>query len=173
MDTMSIDAMKQLIPSPLPSRVDHDWEAVERRLGIQLPVNYKDFVDNYGTGVVAEFLAVLSPFTENRNLNLLDKGTEMLAGYRQLHQAHPREYPFEAFPSLVGVFPWAVTDNGDELYWLMEGPPDEWPTIVWATPSGMYERHDTTSVKLIAMWIDGTLETEVLPPDMPALFVSQ
>lgn len=126
---MAIDELTQLIQSD-PTGTPVAWEEVEARLGTRLPADYKAFVDRYGTGAVGDFLWVLTPSTSNEFLNFFDKGRVMLDGYRQLRDEWPREYPFSAYPEPNGLLPWAVTDNGDELYWLTGPDPDKWPTIV-------------------------------------------
>ena len=37
---------------------------------------------------------------------------------------------YNAFPTKPGLLPWGEDDNGCTMYWLVEGPPNDWPIIV-------------------------------------------
>ena len=47
----------------------------------------------------------------------------MLAAYRQTRARFPERLPLPPFPEQGGVLPLGRTDNGDELYWVTQGPP--------------------------------------------------
>ena len=126
---MAIDELTELLGAGT-AGTPATWDEVEARLGKRLPADYKAFIDRYGTGSIGDFLWVLTPATENPFLNFFEKGNVMLDGYRQLRASWPREYPHTAYPEEGGLLPWAVSDNGDELYWLTEGDPDQWPTVI-------------------------------------------
>lgn len=57
------------------------WNEIELILGIKLPTDYKQFINTYGVGSVNDFLWVLNPFTQNMNLNLIEKGNVLLANW--------------------------------------------------------------------------------------------
>ena len=48
-----------------------------------------------------------------------------------------RQYVF--FPEPSGMLPFAVTDNGDYLYWKTSGDPDSWDVVVAAAREPQYE----------------------------------
>ena len=113
---------------------DHDWAAVCSKLGVpDLPTVYKEFVSTYGTGYIGNFLWVMNPFSANPNINL-EKILYFRSAYQTLRQAHPMYYPRE-----FGTFlPWAATDNGDSIVWLLDGnSPDDWQ-VVLASSQGLF-----------------------------------
>ena len=62
----------------------HAWEDVEKKLEITFPMDYKMFIDFYGEGSINEFLWVLSPFSENENLNSIEKYKVMKDAYSSI-----------------------------------------------------------------------------------------
>lgn len=93
------------------------WEAVENKLGIIFPEDYKIFIDSYGEGRINEFLWILSPFSENENLNSIEKFRIMKEAYNGLKNEFPDRFTLDFYNGKEGIFPWGITDNGDELFW--------------------------------------------------------
>lgn len=93
------------------------WEEVEKNIGIIFPEDYKEFIDCYGEGSINEFLWILSPFSENQNLNSVHKFKEMEESYNSMKEEFPEDFKFEFYGRQNGLFPWGITDNGDELFW--------------------------------------------------------
>lgn len=96
---------------------NNSWDEVEKKLGITFPKDYKMFIDSYGEGGINEFLWVLSPFSGNENLNSIEKFKAMKDAYRSMQSEFPEQFPFEYYNGKTGLFPWGITDNGDELFW--------------------------------------------------------
>lgn len=77
---------------------------MEARLGMVLPDDYKDFLREYGSGRVGQFLWIFNPFSKNENLNLERQVRLQAAVLRELGsygggsiQAIPRERGYYAF----------------------------------------------------------------------------
>ena len=100
---------------------EHAWEDVEKKIGITFPMDYKIFIDSHGEGAINEFLWVLSPFSENENLNSIEKYKVMKDAYRSMQSEFPEQFPFDFYNGKTGLFPWGITDNGDELFWNYKG----------------------------------------------------
>jgi hypothetical protein len=106
-----------------PSPEDQRWFTVESGLGLELPAAYKNMVDHFGGSTWCDFLHVLSPFTENQHLNLKQRGRTILEADLIGRQSFPAHFPLPLYPEAGGLLPWAVTDNGDTLYWITAGNP--------------------------------------------------
>jgi hypothetical protein len=76
-------------------------------------------------------LWILNPFAANRYLNLVQQARRQLEAERMIRAERPSDMPFSLHPERGGLFPWAMTDNGDRLYWLTEGDPNHWPTVIY------------------------------------------
>ena len=99
----------------------NSWEEVEKGIGLIFPEDYKVFIDSYGEGAINEFLWILSPFSENENLNAIEKFESMREAYISMQREFPEQCPFHFYEGKSGLFPWGITDNGDELYWNFKG----------------------------------------------------
>jgi SMI1-KNR4 cell-wall len=127
--------------APLEAGAKEDWKKVESSLSLELPDDYKNLVTSYGSGCWKQFLWILNPFSTNRNLNLIEQATCQLTAEREIRASCPEDVPFALYPESAGLFPWAITDNGDRLYWLTEGDPSDWPIIVYESRGPRFDRH--------------------------------
>jgi hypothetical protein len=105
---------------------DPRWSAVEAELGLGLPGSYKVLIELFGASSWRNFLHVLSPFDERRWRRV----AATLEADRVLRQEFPQHYPLPLYPEPGGLLPWAVSDNGDALYFVTGGPADGWPTVI-------------------------------------------
>ncbi len=141
---MIIDRLIEIMPppvAPVDSGEHEDWAAVEKETGITLPIDYKEFINTYGTGSICSFLWVFNPFTKNRFLNFAKQ-------VNVIHQdmEHVAQFsgvaPYPKFPPASELVSWATTDNGDNLFWRTGGPPDEWSIVVVDSDWAIWEYAD-------------------------------
>lgn len=99
-------------------------ESAKKRMGRNreknrnyFPEDYKRFIDFHGEGGINEFLWILSPFSENENLNSIEKFNVMKDAYISMQSEFPEQFSFDFYNGKTGLFPWGITDNGDELFW--------------------------------------------------------
>src|SRR5262249_20868698 len=113
------DLVSLLPPPPAPAEVPspHDWNAIERTL-VELPADYKSFMDSYGSGTIDEFITIFNPIASNKNLNLLHQCNVQLGVLRELEASGSEHIPYRLFPEREGILPFGATDNGDILYWI-------------------------------------------------------
>jgi hypothetical protein len=167
---MSIAELLIAVPapqSPTYSGTAGDWGLIERILGTELPEDYKNLINVYGTGSFFNFLSPLSPFAPfSTGLNLLSNAKQLLSAYESGRKEFP-EYspPFEAYPHSCGVFPWATTVNGDVIFWLMRGRCDLWPTVVCDSKfSEDYELIEMDVTSFLCGWVNGAVSPPSFPP---------
>jgi hypothetical protein len=96
---------------------NYDWKKVEDLFKIKFPNDYKIFIDNFGEGGINDFLWILSPFSECDNLNTIYKFKAIKEAYEIMKKELPEICEFKFWENGKGIFPWAITDNGDELFW--------------------------------------------------------
>lgn len=97
----------------------YKWDDVEKKMEWKFPSDYKDFVESFGGGVMNDFFWVLSPFSINENLNLMNKAKEMKEAYLAMKKISPEICRFDFWNGINGLIPWGITENGDEIYWNM------------------------------------------------------
>ncbi len=129
-----MDKLIKILPPPkFPQKTGdkEQWGEFFGILGTGLPTDYVKFIETYGTGGIDNFLWILTPFVNDENVNYLGRQKEMMNSYIQSKKSFPQYYKHNVYPSSGGILPWAYTDNGDELYWLTDGKPDEWKIVVY------------------------------------------
>jgi hypothetical protein len=162
---MSISQLRQVLPPPnSPTEVPptRPWAQIEDEVG-PLPRDYKDFIEEYGTGVIDDFIMVFTPFASNRHLNLVVQAQRSAAALREGAGAEP-----DALFDVERVRVFGRTDNGDFLAWEVEGPPDEWNVIVIGSRGPFLDRFDGGMTAFLAEALQGNLSSEVLPDDFPS-----
>ncbi|MBL8796274.1 MAG: SMI1/KNR4 family protein [Planctomycetia bacterium] len=125
---MSLQEMLDIIlppAKPLQVGTKRQLEAIEKRIGIQFPEDYKDFIFRYGSGNVAGFFSVLNPFSESWQHEIRTRCENL----RSVKKKKETEVPFPIFPEKEGIFLWGADSNASEYYWLTQGKPDDWLTL--------------------------------------------
>lgn len=162
---MTIADLLNVMPAPVqPEEASGDWGAVETSLGTGLPQDYRYFVETYGTGQIDDFLGVLNPFSAGPFYNLLSAGRAHLDGLIQLRSELGTFLPYPLFPEVGGLLPIAITDNGDTIHWLTNGPPDEWTIVVEDSRAPECEAYDMSFNQFLTAWIGGLISSDILQP---------
>lgn len=169
----------KLVPPPFqPVDIgnDQDWLAIERKIGLALPTSYKNYISRYGSGQIGRFLWIYNPFSNDQNINLLTQVDIVLDVLRTVKAKHGESIcPYAIFPEESGLLPFGRTDNGDDLFWLTEGNPEEWKIIIQATRSDKFEEHENNLESFLEKLISGNLGSEIITShliDQQKLFVS-
>lgn len=163
-----LDRLTAIVPPPArPSETGTaaDWLAVEARVGTALPADYKALVQAYGTGEFYEFMSVLNPFATHEFRNLLCVAEWRLRNYNECRRLMPEYFTVPAFPEPGRVYPWATTINGDELYWITEGPPDGWGVMFIETRSSDPLRFPMTTTEFLVALFTRTVDPPLYPED--------
>jgi len=140
---------------------DARWLAVEQSLGVTLPGSYKKLIDTFGATSWGNFLHVLSPFGDNLNLQRI--GKQILDADRESRSRFASHYPLPLYPEPGGLLPWAVTDNGDTLYFITLANPDKWPTLIKGPRAPEFEVTYFHPALLVHHVAAGTLQSTILP----------
>jgi hypothetical protein len=144
------------------------WSAVEHALGTSLPGDYKAFIDMFGTSYLGSFLYLFNPFSSDETLNLVAQSADLLDVMRSLQEEFPdEEIPYALFPEPSGLLPWGITDNGDVLYWLTAGDPDQWTVVINESRGPLIDEYAMSITTFLATFLTGQLESEVFPDDVP------
>ncbi|GAA2277767.1 MULTISPECIES: SMI1/KNR4 family protein [Kitasatospora] len=125
-------------PVYIPAQVP--WELAPADLGVQLPSDYRAFIDLYG-GV--NLNGEWGVFTPKRNSRFLDVPGGM-AGWRFEADINLRDQvegeeqwwdqqdPTPVFPDPGGLLPWGSNSNHNQCCWQTTGPdPEQWPVTVF------------------------------------------
>jgi len=149
--------------------MEFDWAGIERRLDHRLPLDYKRMVEVYGPGVFDGFIWVLQPSGTNENLDLRRQRDAQLAGLREL-RASGEEVPFGLEVGNEELVPWAITDNGDVVYWVRSVPddPDAWVVTVNEARGPQWITFDLSASEFLVAVLSGRVAVATFPDDFPS-----
>ncbi len=165
-----LDRLRALLPepsAPIEAPSACDWEALEQRLGFAMPVDYREFVERYGSGIIDGFLWVLNPVSANEHVRFPESSDRQLEILRWIREEGSERLPHPIHPEPGGLLLWAETSNGDCLYWRTEGPPDSWPTSVNESRGPNWVDHAGPMSSLLADLLDGSVRVEFFPRTFP------
>jgi len=76
-----------------------------------------------------------------------------------------RGYFRSPFPEEKSILPWAVTDNGETLVWIVYGDPDSWRVGVHSVDQGTEGIYPVGCVEFLVMLLSKKIITHLLPAD--------
>jgi hypothetical protein len=163
---MKLEEFVKLVAPPAKPRDNiGDWSEVESTLGASLPTDYKAFINAYGTGVLADFLWIYSPFAQVVEANLVIQSTGELRTQRELREEIA--FPYPLFPVPGGLLPVGRTDNGDVLFWRTEGEAEAWTVAVRGSRRIEVEDFRLGLLDMITALVLGTVRVSAFPDDVP------
>ncbi|MFD7628346.1 SMI1/KNR4 family protein [Streptomyces sp. NPDC059851] len=154
--------------APVPSETRHkDWGEVERSLGVVLPVDYKELIDVYGGSNWDDYLYVLEPGCPNDHYDLIawaERQAEVLEDLWEF-EGKPAELEVEG----ARVIPWATTDNGECLHWLVRPgiESDRWTVMVNEARGDRWEHFSASCTQFLATSLTGELQSSILSTLFP------
>jgi SMI1-KNR4 cell-wall len=129
---MSLAYLKNAVPPPpKPFEVGtiKQWRKIEEGLGLKLPRDYREFVFAYGSGLFAGLYRVYNPFAKSRYTALLSQAKQVCDINRASQRSNPKRFPYPYYPDPGGLLPWGNDENGNDYFWLTEGPPTKWVVV--------------------------------------------
>jgi hypothetical protein len=167
---MSLQTLAQIVTpptDPVDSGSVDEWLAIEEKLGTPLPTDYKEYINTYGTGTIGSFLWPYNPFSNNENLNLITRIEQDLSALRQIKDEFgEEEVPYPLYPETGGLLSWAISDNGDVLYWLTQGNREDWRIVINESRGPWFEQFEESTTSFLTKLASGDLVTEILG-DLP------
>jgi hypothetical protein len=167
---MNIELLKSLLPPPpepiaVPSQ--SDIGSFEQQF-TKLPTDFVDFLQSYGTGSIDNFIWIFNPASKNPNLNLANQIKLQLQTFRELVFQQLEPSPYKLFPEKEGLLPFAITDNGNVLFWKTVGDPNQWSVVVAASRAPKYEEYNLCITDFISKLLMKELHVGIFPDDFPS-----
>jgi SMI1-KNR4 cell-wall len=160
---MTLRKLRRILPTPPRSgrfSGQEVWPISEQRHGLTFPNDLKAFIQDYGAGFIVD--------DSRLRIDIYDPRATIFASRIADHTAvllgaqSPGAMPYSVFPDSPGLFPLGSDDNGNELYWLTKGSPDEWPIVV-RSPEGQFEEHPGPLTTFLAGVLQGKIRVSVWP----------
>lgn len=158
---MAISFLYTVLPppaAPYESGESTEWPEIEKLLGTSLPTDYKEYINTYGTGQIAHFVSPYNPFSKTSFRNLLKQAPNQVDILRGIKEEFGEAVcPYPLFPEPSGLLPWGATGNGNILFWLMSGTPDEWCVVLSEGRGPGFEQYDESMTDFIAKLLTGRI----------------
>ncbi|WP_298557468.1 SMI1/KNR4 family protein [Streptomyces luteogriseus] len=164
--TNALTRLLEIAPAPSEPR-QKDWDEVERSLEVELPADYKEFIHIYGGSNWDDYLYVLEPGCPNENYDLIEWAENQAEDLEDLWEFEKKPAELEVEGSRV--IPWAVTDNGECLYWLVRSghEPDQWTVMVNEARGDRWEHFPVSCTQFLASSLDRQLHSSILSSMFP------
>ena len=164
-----LDRLTALVQPPSSPPGAPDWKSAEEALGFGLPSDYRQLVEVYGAGSFDEFISLLVPGHENPHLDLLRQRDVRLDALRTLREGG-ETIPFDVDAGQEDIVPWAITDNGDVVYWIREprDAPDDWRVVVNEARGPAWEAFAGSATEFLAAVLSETTRIAIFPEDFPS-----
>lgn len=134
----ALDEVIELVPPPTtPLGLIRSWAEVESELGLELPSDYKKFIDQYGDGVIAGAgvdLGYIGIWNWRSKKNAMKGITNVVKNY-EAERTDGHEFPYDCFPTPGGLLPFGGTPNGDHFNWRTQGDPESWDVVFYSFDS--------------------------------------
>jgi hypothetical protein len=92
----------------------------------------------------------------------------VLSAIRELKKDWSDQHPYKLFPEPGGLLPFGGSDNGDTLFWLTLGEPDNWPIVVNAARDSDYEKFECDMTDFITGVLTRQIRCSIFPEGFPS-----
>lgn len=143
------------------------WSATERFLGRAIPQDYKRFMEIYGDGSWHSFVLFFPPGGDDEKYTLPYEAVQQSRVYGEQKTSRPDEYTMPLLPENGSLMPFARTENGDYLGWIV-GPddPDNWKIAILAHEYGRAEQFDMSFAEFLTRLTKGEVKPECFPDSL-------
>ncbi|MFE5003836.1 SMI1/KNR4 family protein [Streptomyces sp. NPDC057684] len=156
-----------LLQADTTSAQQQDWSGIESELQVQLPTDYKEFIEQVGGGKVDGYLYILAPSSPNQHYDLAKSAAERDEAYEDIFDFEDK--PAQLEPEGSRIIPWGTTDNGEWLFWrILPGQdPAEFAVLVNEARGERWEFHELGFAAYLAAILDGGIQSDILSSAFP------
>lgn len=161
---MGIDKMENIIEppnNPLYSGIVYSVLIDGKHL-VELPSDFSQFIKRYGSGVIDDFIWILNPLSENDNISFC-VSEYLIKSYFEMKKEFPCDYPRPEFPEGGSFLPFAITDNGESIVWIVNGNPDSWVVAVHGSAQDEEEVYDLSFIDFMVNFLSGKIASSIIP----------
>lgn len=160
-----IRALTRLCPPPHRASDPIDWAAVETRLGMRLPEDYKELASAYGPGRFADYLSIFHPHAQSTYVDLTGPMPARIRA--QLHKDYAQgSHPVPYDPQ--HLFLMGSTDNGEYFFWVTEPSevPDSWRITINEARGPRWFTFDGNLIEFLTSVLNGETVVPQFPEDL-------
>ncbi|VXB29683.1 hypothetical protein FLAVO9AF_130141 [Flavobacterium sp. 9AF] len=139
------------------------WESFEKNNKINLPLDYKKYIDYYGTGCLAELIWILNPFSNKSRFNILHFLEEKRKAFIVFEDITEKKYPHKLFSEGTGIMPFAFTDNGDTLYWkINKNKQKHYNILIFDSRQLLIEEYNMSFSEFLLNILNKSIESKII-----------
>jgi len=172
-----IEELKRLAPppaQPVACGTYDMWKSVEDALSLQLPEDYKQFINTYGNGGFYDFLSIVSPFDRDNGFSedstLLKWIASETQQYKEMKETFgknaPEKFPFSAHPEENGLLAIGGIETGGTIYYLTEGQPETWTIVIYAEDFYEFAWCKKSLTEFLVDWLSGNFTAPFFDDDV-------
>lgn len=163
---MYLSKLNKILIPPSKAVVDEpNWTLLEDLFNIAFPRDFKEFTACYGVGQIGNFININVPFLPVDDY--LKEVNYLCSNYSDSKCKFPDKYTFSIYPEKNGLFPLGSTDNGDELWWLMNSDPEKWEIVIYASRSWDFCKYPMGFVEFLYKYLTKEIKCEIFPSEIP------
>ncbi|GAA2411522.1 hypothetical protein GCM10010420_45570 [Streptomyces glaucosporus] len=162
----TIDRLTRIVPPP-GSPTGKDGSSHRQDLGFSLPEDYERLVEIYGGSRWDDYLYILEPGCPNSHY-------DMVTWEREQSEILEEDWQFEEKPAQLRpkgsrLVPWATTDNGEVLFWLLlpGQAPEDWTVMIREARGEGWEHFRMGCVDFLVAALTGEVRSEILSSRFP------
>ncbi len=171
---MSIEELTKVLEvpnNPVEIQGGKSWAEVESEIASRLPDDYKAYIQQYGTGYIADYLVIWNPFASLETVNLITQLDLRLKDIRRAKDNYRESFgmefpPYPIFPEEGGILPFGATINGHIIFWKTTQKPNNWTIVISKSRSTKFEEHVMNTTEFLTNLMLRRLEnTAMYGPD--------
>jgi len=178
MDTYLQELLQLVGPPSEPQNAKGDWKRLETDLGLTLPDDYKQYIEEYGGGRLCSLFEITSPFglEAHYKKSVKDAWRSWAGIYHCWGDVPESELPFPIYPKVPGLLPWGTYGDVDVIGWLIDPDPGQWHIVYQDHYEGFIELSDFGFARFLVSALKGepSLPDNVVSKDIlraPRTFV--
>lgn len=159
-EVVSVISPPKIVVDPASDATRADVEAA---IGAQLPDDLFDVSRTYGTGRFSNgaFNLMIGNPASDAYCEAVQRRNGIISG---LKESEGKGFiAYDVFPKQPGLLSLGTEDNGDKLYWLTEGKPEEWPIMILRRHGGAVDRFPGPLTSFLAGVFSGSLTPHPWP----------
>lgn len=167
--TSPLSKLIDIAPPPRTLSAAADWAPVETALHRELPPDYKELVDTYGSGAFCCYIELLVPADVRKRYDIVefnDGRSDFAAEIWEEEDEKPHEFSADLGYELIA---WAKTIDGDTLNWLAHADqkPETWRILLVSRDlAEAWEHHDALATTVLLSLLTGEITSGIVTPDL-------
>ncbi|MFE7172431.1 hypothetical protein [Streptomyces sp. NPDC057616] len=165
--TSTLCRLIDIAPPPQTLSAAAEWAPVEAALHRELPPDYKELVDSYGSGAFCGLLVATDVRKRYDIVEFNDGRSDFAAEiWEEEEDEKPHEFSADNGYELIA---WAKTIDSDTLNWLAHADqkPEAWRTLLVSQDlAEAWEHHDAPAATVLLGLLTGEITSDIVTPDL-------